>query len=135
TVQVDGRRVRLTTARAAVRAGLALVTEDRKAQGLALGQSAFDNALLVVRSVFARRTRSVRRRVPGVLSSLEVTSRGVDREVRFLSGGNQQKVVLAKWLVTDPQIVLFDEPTRGIDVGAKVAVYRLMRELAAQHKA
>jgi ribose transport system ATP-binding protein len=73
--------------------------------------------------------------VPGVLSSLEISSRGLDQEARFLSGGNQQKVVLAKWLLTQPQIVLFDEPTRGIDVGAKYAVYQLMRELAAQGKA
>lgn len=132
---LDGRSVRFTSPRAAVRAGFALVTEDRKAQGLALGQSVLDNALLVVRSVFAGRTGASRKRVPGILSSLEVSSRGVDQEVRFLSGGNQQKVVLAKWLVTDPQIVLFDEPTRGIDVGAKVAVYQLMRQLAADGKA
>jgi ribose transport system ATP-binding protein len=135
TVRVDGEVVRFTRARDAVRAGLALVTEDRKAQGLALGQSVLDNALLVVRSVFAGRTRAARRDIPGILSALEVSSRGVDQEVRFLSGGNQQKVVLAKWLVTDPRIVLFDEPTRGIDVGAKIAVYQLMRQLAAEGKA
>jgi len=94
-----------------------------------------DNALLVVRGVFAGRTRASRQAVPGILSSLEVSSRGVDQEVQFLSGGNQQKVVLAKWLVTDPVVVLFDEPTRGIDVGAKIAVYTLMRRLAAEGKA
>ncbi|MGV2903590.1 sugar ABC transporter ATP-binding protein [Microbacterium sp. AGC62] len=135
SMRIDGAPVRIGTARAAVRAGLALVSEDRKAQGLALGQSVLDNALLVVRSVFAGRTAASRREVPGILSSLEVSSRGLDQEVRFLSGGNQQKVVLAKWLLTQPQIVLFDEPTRGIDVGAKYAVYELMRELAAQGKA
>lgn len=135
SMRIDGEPVRITNARAAVRAGLALVSEDRKAQGLALGQSILDNALLVVRSVFSSRTAASRREVPGVLSSLEVSSQGVDQEVRFLSGGNQQKVVLAKWLLTQPQIVLFDEPTRGIDVGAKYAVYQLMRELAAQGKA
>jgi len=135
SMRVDGSPARITSARAAVRAGFALVSEDRKAQGLALGQSVLDNALLVTRSVFAARTASSRREVPGVLSSLEISSRGVDQEVRFLSGGNQQKVVLAKWLLTQPQIVLFDEPTRGIDVGAKYAVYQLMRELAAQGKA
>lgn len=135
TMRLDGAPVRFGSSRAAVRAGVALVTEDRKAQGLALGQSVLDNALLVVRSVFAGRTSTARRSIPGILSSLEVSSRGVDQEVRYLSGGNQQKVVLAKWLVTDPQIVLFDEPTRGIDVGAKVAVYQLMRQLAAEGKA
>jgi len=134
-MRIDGSPVRITSARAAVRAGLALVSEDRKAQGLALGQSVLDNALLVVRSVFPGRTSASRREVPGVLSSLEISSRGLDQEARFLSGGNQQKVVLAKWLLTQPQIVLFDEPTRGIDVGAKYAVYQLMRELAAQGKA
>jgi ribose transport system ATP-binding protein len=89
-----------------------------------------DNALLVIRSVFASRTRPARQRIPGILSSLEVSSRGLDQEVQYLSGGNQQKVVLAKWLATDPRVVVFDEPTRGIDVGAKIAVYDLMRELA-----
>ena len=134
-MRLDDRAVRFTNPRAAVKAGLAFVTEDRKAQGLALGQSVLDNALLVVRSVFARRTRTARREVPGILSSLQITARGLDQEVRFLSGGNQQKVVLAKWLVTTPQVVLFDEPTRGIDVGAKIAVYELMRQLAAEGKA
>jgi ribose transport system ATP-binding protein len=132
---LDGAPARFTSARAAVKAGLALVTEDRKAQGLALGQSVLDNGLLVIRGVFAGRTRAARREIPGILSSLEVSSQGLDQEVRYLSGGNQQKVVLAKWLATAPQVVLFDEPTRGIDVGAKIAVYQLMRDLAAQGKA
>ena len=135
TMRLDGRPVRLRTARAAVRAGFALITEDRKAQGLALSQSVLDNTLLVVRSVFAGRTRAARRAAPGILGSLEITAGRLDQEVRYLSGGNQQKVVLAKWLVTDPQVVLFDEPTRGIDVGAKIAVYQLMRQLAADGKA
>src|SRR5690606_6225730 len=110
--------------------GLALVTEDRKATGLALSQSVLDNALLAIRGVFPGRTAAARRAIPGVLSNLEVSSRGTDQEVQYLSGGNQQKVVLAKWLAAGPRIVLLDEPTRGIDVGAKVAVYRLMRQLA-----
>lgn len=134
-MRLDGRPVRFTSARAAVKAGLALVTEDRKAQGLALSQSVLDNSLLVIRSVFAGRTRAARKEVPGILSSLEITTGALEREVRFLSGGNQQKVVLAKWLATGPQVVLFDEPTRGIDVGAKIAVYDLMRQLAAEGKA
>ncbi len=134
-MRLDGKPARIASPRAAARAGLALVSEDRKAQGLALGQSVLDNALLVIRSVFPSRVAPSRREVPGVLSALQISSRGVDQEVRFLSGGNQQKVVLAKWLLTGPQVVLFDEPTRGIDVGAKYAVYELMRELAAEGKA
>jgi len=129
---LDGQSVRMTSPRQAVQAGLALITEDRKSQGLALNQSVADNALLVIRSVFSRRTGAVHRELPGVLSSLEVASRGVDQEVQYLSGGNQQKVVLAKWLATKPRVVLLDEPTRGIDVGAKVAVYHLMRRLAKE---
>ncbi len=130
TVTLDGAQISITAPRRAVKVGIALVTEDRKAQGLALSQSVLDNALLVIRSVFPSRTGAARQRVPGVLSSLEVSSRGLDQEVQYLSGGNQQKVVLAKWLATEPRVVVFDEPTRGIDVGAKIAVYDLMRELA-----
>lgn len=130
TVELDGEAVVLRSPRAAVQAGIALITEDRKAQGLTLGQSVLDNALLVVRGVFPRRTPAVRETIPGVLSALEVNYQGADQEVQFLSGGNQQKVVLAKWLATNPRVVLLDEPTRGIDVGAKIAVYQLMRQLA-----
>lgn len=131
-MRLDGQPMHMTGPRQAVKAGIALITEDRKAQGLAVNQSVGDNALLVIRSVFARRTGEVRRELPGVLSSLEVASRGLDQEVQYLSGGNQQKVVLAKWLATKPRVVLLDEPTRGIDVGAKVAVYHLMRRLARE---
>ena len=130
TMTIDGEPLVVRSTRKAVRSGLALITEDRKAQGLALHQSVLDNTLLVIRGVFASRTRTVRREVPGILSSLEISFRGLDQEVQFLSGGNQQKVVLTKWLATKPRVVILDEPTRGIDVGAKVAVYQLMRELA-----
>lgn len=131
-MELDGRHVCIRSSRQAVRAGIALVTEDRKGTGLALGQSLLDNALLAVRSVFPSRTRVVSNSMPDVLKSLEVISQGTKQEVRALSGGNQQKVVLAKWLAVEPGIVLLDEPTRGIDVGAKVAVYRLIRQLAAR---
>jgi ribose transport system ATP-binding protein len=129
-VWLDGKPVRLKSARQAVRAGLALVTEDRKAEGLALNQSVTANARLVLDAVLKRTGDP--KRIPGILSSLELVSRGGEQEVRFLSGGNQQKVVLAKWLATDPAVIVLDEPTRGIDVGAKQKVYTLMRELCAR---
>jgi ribose transport system ATP-binding protein len=130
TMTLDGEPIVVKSIRRAVKKGLALITEDRKAQGLAVHQSVLDNTLQVIRGVFAFRTRAVRREVPGILSSLEISFRGLGQEVQFLSGGNQQKVVLTKWLATKPRVVILDEPTRGIDVGAKVAVYTLMRELA-----
>lgn len=132
TMMLDGEPVVVRSTRRAVKSGVALITEDRKAQGLAMRQSVLDNTLLVIRGVFASRTRAVRQAVPGILSSLEISFRGLDQEVQFLSGGNQQKVVLTKWLATKPRVVILDEPTRGIDVGAKVAVYSLMRELAKE---
>ena len=130
TVQIAGATRVIRSPRQAVRLGIALVTEDRKRTGLALNQSILDNALLAIRSVFPRRTRAEQQEIPGMFAALELVSRGPKQEVQALSGGNQQKVVLAKWLATAPRVVLLDEPTRGIDVGAKVAVYRLIRELA-----
>jgi ABC-type sugar transport system ATPase subunit len=132
TVELDGRPLRSRSARHAVRSGLALVTEDRKAEGLVLNQSVAANARLVLDAVLPGQAGKRARRIPGILSSLDLVSQGADQEVRFLSGGNQQKVVLAKWLATDPAVMVLDEPTRGIDVGAKQKVYALMRELCAR---
>jgi ribose transport system ATP-binding protein len=132
TVWVDGDRIDPRSPRQAVDAGLALVTEDRKAEGLALDQSVNANARLVLDAVWPRSAGNRAKRIPGILSSLDLVFRGGDQEVRFLSGGNQQKVVLAKWLATEPKVMVLDEPTRGIDVGAKHKVYALMRELVAE---
>jgi ribose transport system ATP-binding protein len=131
-VTLDGVRVRLRSPRAAMRAGIAYVTEDRKGEGIVAGQSVLDNALLASRAVLpgwtARRARAIR--VRELLAAVDVRAAGEDQEIRFLSGGNQQKVVLAKWLALAPRILLFDEPTRGIDVGAKSAIHDLVRQLA-----
>jgi ribose transport system ATP-binding protein len=129
-LRIAGAAATIRRPRQAVRRGIALVTEDRKRTGLALHQSILDNALLAIRSVFPGRTRAKRAEIPGIFTALELVSRGPGQEVQALSGGNQQKVVLAKWLATAPRVVLLDEPTRGIDVGAKIAVYRLIRQLA-----
>ncbi len=136
TVELDGTPVQLRSPRAAIRAGIAYVTEDRKGEGIVAGQSVLDNALLAGRAVFPTALFSMRGRaartvkVRDLLAAVEVHSAGEDQEIRFLSGGNQQKVVLARWLALGPKILLFDEPTRGIDVGAKSAIHDLVRKLA-----
>jgi ribose transport system ATP-binding protein len=133
TVEVEGKSVRFRHPRQAVRAGIGFITEDRKAEGLALAQSIADNMMLAVRTVLPARKR---RNLPGLMSVKELAevtelrARGPEQEVRFLSGGNQQKVVLSKWLETQPKILIFDEPTRGIDVGAKAGIHDLIRKLA-----
>jgi ribose transport system ATP-binding protein len=133
-VELDGKPVRIRSPRQAIRAGIGFLTEDRKTEGLILPQSVRDNALLAVRSL--GRTRPDGRPAQGARSVLdlarmvELRAASLEQEVRYLSGGNQQKVVLAKWLATRARILLFDEPTRGIDVGAKAGIHELMRELA-----
>ena len=133
SVVIDGVAGRPRRPRDGIAAGLGFVTEDRKAEGLALGQSVRDNALLPVRAAAGgERRRGRAGLVERLARSTELRARSLDQEVRFLSGGNQQKVVLAKWLALDPRVMVFDEPTRGIDVGAKAAVHELMRQLARQ---
>ncbi|WP_060892149.1 sugar ABC transporter ATP-binding protein [Streptomyces europaeiscabiei] len=131
-VTVDGAPVRLRSPRAAMRAGIAYVSEDRKGEGIVAEQSVLDNALLAGRAVrpgwVGRGARTAR--VRELLAAVELRAAGEDQEIRFLSGGNQQKVVLARWLALAPRILLFDEPTRGIDVGAKSAIHDLVRRLA-----
>ncbi|WP_075741761.1 MULTISPECIES: sugar ABC transporter ATP-binding protein [Actinoalloteichus] len=129
---LDDAPLRPASPRAAIRAGIGLVTEDRKAEGLALRQSIRDNALLVVRGVFTGRRRAGTVDVTELLDDLRIGARGSGQEVRLLSGGNQQKVVLAKWLAVRPGVLVLDEPTRGVDVGAKAAIHELVRDLARQ---
>ena len=135
-VEIDGTGVLIRSPRDAIARGLGFITEDRKAEGLILPRSVAENTALVLRSLSskARRSRKDRRPLAEVIRDLtkrvELRAHSLDREVRFLSGGNQQKVVLAKWLATEAQILIFDEPTRGIDVGAKAGIHELIRELA-----
>jgi ABC-type sugar transport system ATPase subunit len=126
--EVDDAMVNVRSPRAAIRHGIAHVTEDRKGEGLALHQTVRDNTLLVRNAAFGRK----RIDVDQLLRSVQLKSMGAEQEVRYLSGGNQQKVVLAKWLAVQPKVLVADEPTRGIDVGAKKSVYDLLRELAGR---
>ena len=131
----DGKEVLVRSTRDAVRHGIALIPEERKRQGLVLGLSVFDNVALTIldrhSSIFIRR-RGITRLVAKVAETIRVKTPSLSQLVRNLSGGNQQKVVLSKWFVRNCDVYIFDEPTRGIDVGAKVEIYKLMRELAAR---
>ncbi|MCX4984311.1 sugar ABC transporter ATP-binding protein [Streptomyces sp. NBC_00572] len=136
TVAVDGVRLRGGRPREAIRAGLGLAPEERKAQALFLHRSIRDNTALVVLDRI-RRLRFVRRRAERDLAReyatrLRVRTPSVEHEVRTLSGGNQQKVVLARWLARKPKVLILDEPTRGIDVGAKAEIYQIVASLAAE---
>jgi ABC-type sugar transport system ATPase subunit len=139
TVSVDGRTLRLRQPRDAIRAGICLLTEDRKAQGLILRHSVQENFSLPNMRRFAPggllRPRREREAFDALVKQLHIRVAGRHQPAATLSGGNQQKVVLAKWLASRAEIVLFDEPTRGIDVGAKYEIYLLMNELAAAGKA
>jgi ribose transport system ATP-binding protein len=118
---------------AAVRAGLALVPEDRKAQGLFMGLPIRNNVTLAILDQLTRlgiiQRSQEEEAVQKARQDLSIHMASPDQEVQYLSGGNQQKVVLAKWLATSPAVVIMDEPTRGIDVGAKFEIYQLMRQL------
>jgi len=133
---IDGKEVAIRSARDAIRHGLALLTEDRKRTGLALNLPIAQNVTLAHLSAIVRRGRldlgkedQVAR---GFLDRLRIRAPSVSQKVGRLSGGNQQKVVIAKWLFREARILLFDEPTRGVDVGAKAEIYRLIRQLADQ---
>ena len=136
TVTLNGALLRRNEPASAMRAGLALVPEDRRQQGLVLESSVARNATLAIRRTLAKFgliTDGVENASARIWASrLEVKTSALDTEVGTLSGGNQQKVVLAKWLATDPKVLIIDEPTRGIDVGTKAEVHRLLSELAQQ---
>jgi ribose transport system ATP-binding protein len=133
SVRIDGRIAAVRSPTDGIAAGIALITDDRKRQGLVLGMSVRENTTLAhldrfVRGAFidrAKETATTER----FIRELKIRTPSTEQLVRNLSGGNQQKVVLAKWLVQEARVFLFDEPTRGIDVGSKYEIYLLMLEL------
>ncbi len=134
TIYVDGRPVIIRSPQDAIRAGIALLTEDRKRDGLCLGLPVRANISLanlgqVMQAGLLSFTRE-RALAEGMVKRLDIRVASVDQLARYLSGGNQQKVVLAKWLLTRARVFIFDEPTQGIDVGAKAEIYRLIERLA-----
>jgi ribose transport system ATP-binding protein len=135
-IRLDGAEVDCRTPAHAMSAGIAFVTEDRKSSGLVLSLDVAINIGLA--SIATRSPGGVIRKTrewalaEQLVERLGIRVRGLDQEVGTLSGGNQQKVVLAKWLATHPRVLLLDEPTRGVDVGAKADIYRILAELAEQ---
>jgi ribose transport system ATP-binding protein len=133
-ILLDGKAVRINDPRDAIRLGLGFVTEDRKLHGLVSGMTVRENATLaslleLSRLGFVDFARE-RRLAADYVQRLDIRTPGLEQEVANLSGGNQQKVVIAKWLATRPRVLILDEPTRGIDVGAKAEVHALMSQLA-----
>lgn len=127
---VQDRQISLRTPADAIGAGIALVPDDRKTKGLILNASVRTNSVLVSQRQFVIHRRREIGETERMMGELRVRASGVDVPVSQLSGGNQQKIVLAKWLLADVNVFLLDEPTRGVDVGAKAEIYALIRALA-----
>jgi len=133
SIRLDGKPLRPRTPREAVRVGISLVTEDRKRDGLVMTGTICDNVSLasfprMSRGIFLNR-RLQELLVAGKVKELALRPQKIGAYVRTLSGGNQQKVILAKWLLCTTKVLLLDEPTRGVDIGAKVEIYHLINAL------
>ena len=138
-VTINGKQVVIHGPSDAVHHGIAYLSEDRKRYGLALGMDVELNTVLASLRRFANgfgwvRTGATRKQALEQVQALAIKTPSIRQRVKNLSGGNQQKVVIAKWLTADTDILIFDEPTRGIDVGAKSEIYRLLNDLAKQGK-
>ena len=137
-VYVHGKEVKIKTPSDAIKAGIAFLTEDRKGQGLVLAQTIRTNLILANMKGFSNglflNEKKILESGEKNIASLRIKTPSIDEIVGQLSGGNQQKVVIGKWVNTDADIFIFDEPTRGIDVGAKVEVYNVMNDLVKQGK-
>lgn len=134
-ILVDGKEIKITRPLDAIKAGIALVPEDRKDLGLILGMSVKDNMLLPKLGTFTSpvlNKKDISSITGTYIQDLSIALASEEEEVKNLSGGNQQKVVIAKWMAMNPQILIMDEPTRGIDIGAKSEIYAIMRKLTEE---
>jgi ABC-type sugar transport system ATPase subunit len=127
------------TIRGSVRAGIAMVPADRRQDGLMLSQDLLTNIVQVTAGALGRfgfllRNKMIEDRAEARIADLDIVAAGVRAPVNQLSGGNQQKVVIAKWLEADPRVVLLNDPTRGVDVGAKEEIYEIIRGLASEKR-
>lgn len=139
-IYIDGKEINIKSPRDAIKYNIGLVTEDRKFSGLVLPLSVKENMVLPSVKNFARlrfitNAKKEQNATQKYINELGIKTPGMNQLVKFLSGGNQQKVVLGKWLMTHPNILIFDEPTRGIDIGAKTEIYKIINDLAEQGNA
>ena len=137
TIEINGREVSIVSPGQAMQLGIAYVSEDRRKLGLAMTMPIYANISLPSLKKFLRRFGKIDRKAEvdaaeSYRQQLTIRSPNVAMDVGKLSGGNQQKVMLAKWLETKPQLLIFDEPTRGVDVGAKAELHNIIRDLAKQ---
>jgi len=137
-VIIKGQPAHIRSVKDAMKAGIALIPEDRKRQGLVLLMSVRENITLASIKKVMRKGRILRKlensSANHYISVLRIVTPDAQREVKYLSGGNQQKVVIAKWLATNADILILDEPTRGIDIGAKAEIYKLLNSFTSQGK-
>ena len=135
SIVVEGKEIKRGNAKESIKSGLAFVPEDRKGAGLILERSVLDNGSLPNLDSFTIggfiRPKFREDGIKKVMSSVNLKSRGVEQSVGTLSGGNQQKVVLARWLTNKIKVLILDEPTRGVDVGARSEIYSIIYDLAA----
>lgn len=133
-IKINGQLVSVKSPVDAIRNGIGFLTEDRKHQGLMLGQSIKDNITITNLSRFVLNHSELKGTASRFVQEVNIKISDIENPVSSLSGGNQQKVVLAKWLNSDNQVYIFDEPTKGIDVGAKSEIYSIINQLAMQGK-
>lgn len=139
-VYINGEKIEKLTPNKVISKGVGYVTEDRKGNGLVLGMSVFDNTILPSLTGLSGKLGWINKKkslevAEEYREKLNIKTPGLQQLAGQLSGGNQQKIVLAKWLIQNPDIIIFDEPTRGIDVGAKTEIYKLVAQLAEDGKA
>ena len=139
TIKLDGKVVRNRNARESIRNGFALLTEERRATGIFGILSIRENTVISslkkhLRLKFVLNDKSMREDTQWSIDAMRTKTPTQETKIRSLSGGNQQKVILGRWLLTEPEVLLLDEPTRGIDVGAKYEIYQLILDLANRGK-
>ena len=135
-VWVDGQPAHITSAQSAIEHGIGYVPEDRKMQGVILIMAVRENIVLPrlpqMSTWGLKRSGEVNRLAASMVQQLNIRTPDLDQKVMFLSGGNQQKIVVSQWLALNPKILILDEPTRGVDVGAKAEIHHLINQLAKQ---